>query len=367
MIYLDYSAHTPMDEELIENWASINRKFVGNANSLHYLGTEARELLSAAVLNTANLLKVLPEELIFTSGASESNNTVIKAMRKFKNRGKTIITSSEEHASIYTPLHYLIEEGFKIVIIPEAENSPFDLEKFKEELNDDVVLVSTTMVASETGSMMPIQEIKEILKDYPKIFFHVDGTQALGKIPISLEGIDFASFSAHKIFGPLGVGLLYKRKGIEIDPLIHGGKSQSKYRGGTPDLAGIVTFSKAIKMSLETLLEDLEYVRVLNSYLREELLKLDEISINSREDALPYILNISYFKMKPETFLHYLENKNIFISTQTACSSRSDFSKSVLALTNSMDKAKHSVRISLSKKTTKKELDKLIEVIKNAK
>lgn len=356
MIYLDYSATTPVNEEVLNSYIEVTKKMVGNPNSLHKLGIEAKSLIDAATRQIASILKVKPNEIIYTSGASESNNTAIKGIcLKYQNRGKHIITTHLEHSSIMEPLNYLKRQGFEVEYVNITENGIVDIEDLKKKIRDDTILVTIASINSEVGIVQPIKEIAALLKKYPKVYFHSDITQSLGKEKVDLTDVDLASFSAQKIYGMKGIGGLVKKENVVIEPLIHGGKSTTKDRSGTPATALIVSMAKALRLAYENLEEKQKYVKELNIFLRNELEK-NEITINSPEVAIPNILNISLENIKPETVLHALEEKEIYISTKTACATN-DSSDAVYAITKDEEKAKHSLRISLSYLTTKKELE----------
>lgn len=356
MIYLDYSATTPVNEEVLNSYIETTKKMVGNPNSLHKLGIEAKSLIDAATRQIANILKVKPNEIIYTSGASESNNTAIKGIcLKYQNRGKHIITTHLEHSSIIEPLNYLKRQGFEVEYVNITENGIVDIEDLKKKIRDDTILVTIASINSEVGIVQPIKEIAALLKKYPKVYFHSDITQSLGKEKVDLTDVDLASFSAQKFYGMKGIGGLVKKENVVIEPLIHGGKSTTKDRSGTPATALIVSMAKALRLAYENLEEKQKYVKELNIFLRNELEK-NEITINSPEVAIPNILNISLENIKPETVLHALEEKEIYISTKTACATN-DSSDAVYAITKDEEKAKHSLRISLSYLTTKKELE----------
>lgn len=358
MIYLDYSATTPTNDEVLDTFVKVSKEFIGNPNSLHTLGRKSADLIDAATKQIADILNINPKEIIYTSGASESNNTVIKGIcLQYQNRGKHIITTNFEHSSIYGPLSYLQTLGFEVDFVKTDENGVVDLDDLKKLLRDDTILVSITAVNSEIGIIEPIEEIGEILKDYPKCFFHSDLTQIIGKKKVNLENIDLASFSAHKIFGIKGIGGLIKKEKINLMPLIHGGKSTTIYRSGTPAVALIASLSKAMRLAYQNIEDNYKYVEKLNSKLRNELGKYSTIHINSNDKCLPYILNLSVLGVKPETMLHALEEKEIYISTQTACASSNSYSKAVYSLTNSKELAETSIRISISYVTKEEEID----------
>ena len=363
MIYLDYSATTPVNKEVLDSFNKACLDFTGNPNSLHTLGVNSKKLIDSATKQIANILNVSEDEIIYTSGSSEANNMALKGIcLKYQNRGKHIITTHYEHSSIYGPIGYLQTLGFEVDFVDSKEDGTIDLEHLESLLRDDTILVSINAINSEIGIIQPINEIGDIVKKYPKCFYHVDITQAVGKINVDLSNIDLASFSAHKFFGLKGIGVLYKKSKIIIEPLIHGGKSTSVFRSGTPAHPLIVSISKALRLATIDLEQRYNYVKELNDYLVSNLNKYENVFINSNEKCLPHILNISVVGIKPETFLHALEKYEVYISTQTACSSEKAISKSVMTLTSSEDRAKSSLRISLSHLTTKEELNKFLDI-----
>ena len=362
MVYLDYSATTPVDRRVLESFERTSLEYMANPNSMHLEGVKARKLMDAAVLQVANLMHVKSSEVIFTSGASESNNLALKGViNKYKDRGKTIITTKMEHSSILSCVNYLKQNGYNILYVNIKDNGQVDLDDLKSKINDDTVLVSIAEVNSEIGIIQDVDAIGKMLKEYPRVIFHVDGTQAVGKKPVNLENIDLYSFSGHKIYGLKGVGCLIKKEHIELEPLIHGGKSQTIYRAGTPPLALMVSFAKALKLILNDLESNFDYVEGLNNELINGLRKNKNIHINSNEYALPHIVNVSIKGVKPETLLHALEEDEIYISTKTACSSNEGISLSVYTLTKDEELAKSSIRVSLSHLTKQNEIDFFLE------
>lgn len=365
MVYLDYSATTPVNKEVLDSFNKVVMEYPGNANSMHKLGSKSWHLLEAATKQVASLMGVQKEEVIFTSGASEANNLAIMGVvNKYKNRGKHILTTKLEHSSILETLNYLEKEGYKIEYLKLDNNGHIDIMDLKKKLNEETVLVSIAHVSSEIGIIQDINKIGEILKDYPKVIFHVDGTQAVGKIPVNLENVDLYSFSSHKIYGLNGVGALIKKRHIELEPLIHGGKSQTIYRSGTPTHALCASFAKALKLVLENNNEKYNHVLKLNQKLRESLETMNEVIINSDIYCIPHILNISIKDIKPETMLHALEESDIYISTKTACSKDSSMSLGVFELTHDKVRANSSIRISISYLTTNDDIDYFLETLK---
>lgn len=367
MTYLDYSATTPVNEEVLDTFIEVTKKYFANPNSMHKLGVEANNLINAANNQIANLLKVKPNEIIYTSGSSESNNTAIKGIcYKYQNRGKHIITTEFEHSSIYGPIGVLQRQGFTVDFVKTNQYGVVDISNLKELLTDDTILVSIGAVNSEIGIKQPINEIGLLLKDYPKCFFHVDMTQALGKINIDLTNVDLASFAAHKIYGFKGIGILYKKENITFEPLINGGKSTTSYRSGTPATPLIVSTAKAIRLALTDLDKKYDYISKLNKMLSDKLNNIDGVYINSNEFCIPQILNLSVLNIKPETLQHALEKYDIYISTQTACS-KSGPSKSVMALTKDKKRAETSIRISISHLTKEEEINYFLDIFEKVK
>ena len=358
MIYLDYSATTKPDEKVIEVYNKVAREYYANSNSLHSLGIKSKELEEYATNKIAKLLKVKPTEIIYTSGASESNNQALKGICfKYKQRANHIITTKLEHSSITETVKYLTENGFVVDYVNILENGEVDLEHLKQLINDNTLLVSICAVDSELGIKQPIEKISHIVKCYPKCYLHVDCTQAIGKINIDLSKVDLASISAHKIYGFKGIGLLYKKENIEIDPLIHGGKSTTVYRSGTPALPLIVSMMKALELIIPKVEENYNKVKILNDLVKDNLIKYSKVHINSTEKSIPYVINFSIKDIKPETFVHALDEKNIYISTKSACSKANTMSESVYSVTKNKDYASTILRISLSYLTTEKEIE----------
>ncbi|MBQ6282422.1 MAG: cysteine desulfurase [Bacilli bacterium] len=361
MVYLDYSATTPANKEVLDTFVKASEKYIGNPNSLHKLGTDAKNLIDSATNQIKEILKT-DKEVIYTSGSSESNNLVIKGIcSRYKNRGNHIIISPFEHSSIVAPVNYLMDRGFEVDFVNLDENGMVDLNHLKSLMRDTTILVSIASVNSEIGLLQPIEEIGKIVKEYPKCYFHSDMTQSIGKVNVPMDNVDFISFSAHKFFGVKGIGVLLKKSSIVIDPLIHGGKSTTVYRSGTPALPLIASLSKALRLAYNDFDKKYYHVLELNKYLKDNLKKYGNVFINSNDYSIPHILNISVIGVKPETMLHALEEYEIYISTQSACSSSNTVSKAVLNLTHDEERAKSSIRISISYLTTKKEIDLFLD------
>ena len=343
---------------MLDSFIKCSRKYIGNPNSLHKLGVDAKNIIDASTKQIKDLLNLDDEEVIYTSGATEANNLAIKGIcLKYKNRGKHIITTPLEHSSIYGPINYLLDYGFDVSFVKLDNNGLVDLEDLKNLIREDTILISINAINSELGIKQPIEEIGKMLKDYPKIYFHSDLTQAIGKVKIDIKDLDLFSFTAHKIYGIKGIGCLVKKKKVIINPIINGGISTTTYRSGTPTVSLIVSFAKALRLALENFDNKYNHVLEINNYIKNRLQNYDKVFINSNSKSITHILNIRVIGVKPKTLLHALEADSIYISTQSACSSNSTLSKAVLGVTNDEKRAKSSVRISISYLTTMLDAD----------
>lgn len=366
MIYLDYAATTPVDKEILDTFTLINKRFFANTSSMHKLGFEVSQLELKARQQIAAIFKRNEKEVLFTSGATESNNLAIKGVcLKYQNRGKHIITTLGEHASVLNAFKQLEEEfGFKVTYLSLNSEGCINIDELKSSIDNETILVSVMAVNNETGSINKIEEIGKILKDYPKIFFHVDATQAIGKININYQDVDLISMSAHKINGFKGSGVLIKREKIDILPLFSGGGQEYSFRSGTTNFPYEVCISKAIRIAFENQKKHYDYVYSLNQILRRELNQLPGIEINSPDNASPFIINF-YVGKKGSVVSEALSNRNIYVSTQSACSSKKLSLSHVLKAMGKSDKvSENSLRISLSHLNNKEEI---IEFIKNLK
>ncbi|MGL6247593.1 MAG: cysteine desulfurase family protein, partial [Culicoidibacterales bacterium] len=327
MIYLDYSATTPVHPEVLQTFTKVNEELFANPDSLHNFGGKVATLLQKAKVATAKLLQVQPQELIFTSGATEANNLAIRGVA-FANRqrGNHMITSMTEHPSVYDTMQQLEKNfSFEVTYLPVDHKGRVDPQAVAAAIRPTTILVSIMAVNNEVGTLQPLQEIGEIIAKHPKVYFHVDAVQAIGKIKLDLKKnkIDLLSCSAHKIYGLKGSGILYKRQGVHLLPLQTGGSQEEGYRAGTPNVAANVAFAKTLRLALEN--QDKKYadVQQLNQFLRTKLVEqITGVVINSPVDASPYILNISIPPLRPEVIVHGLDEKGIYISTRSACSSK---------------------------------------------
>ena len=363
MIYLDYSATTPVNEDVIETYSKVCKEYIGNPNSLHKLGVKAKQLIDASSEQIAKILGIKPSEIIYTSGASEANNLAIKGVcSKYSNRGKHIISTELEHSSIIAPLNYLQNNGWDVDFVKLDKSGQVDLADLERLMRDDTVLVSIASVNSEVGVRQDLKAISEIVRKNPKTIFHSDVTQSIGKEKVDFSLVDLASISCQKFYGMKGVGALIKRDNLIIEPLIHGGKSTTVFRSGTPATPLIASFAKALRLMYEDFDGKLAKVKEIHDYLLDKLVDVD-VFVNSNSHCLPNMVNISLKNIKSEVMLHALEEYDIYLSTQTACSS-GNYSRAVFAVTNDKDRASRSMRISLSYLTTKEEIDEFIEIFK---
>lgn len=354
-IYLDYAAHTPPNSSVLEIYSSSAINYTANPNSRSVLGKIAFEKIQQDTNNIARLLNVKPQEIIFTSGASESNNLAIKGIEARKNLGKHIITTYLEHSSVLGACEQLKKTGYEIEYVDIDKNGKISLEHLKSLVRNDTVLISICTVDSELGTIQPIEDVKKIASTYKNCLVHTDATQAVGKVPFFVP--DMLTLTPHKFYGLLGCGILTKATEINLTPLITGGISLSAYRSGTPDLAQIAALNYALENAISQQAIRYKYVLGLNRFLRENLKTLKNVVINSPDDASPYILNISVLKTKPEEVINLLNERGICISSKSACTAVQAPSRSVMALTHDKNRALSSVRISLSHLTTKQELE----------
>ena len=367
MIYLDYAANTPVDEEVLKVFNEATKKYIANPNSTHPLGKLAKDKIDEVSEMLAKYFNTTKESIIYTSGSSESNNLIIKGIAEIrKNLGKKIIISEVEHSSIVAPCNYLAELGYDVSVIPLTKEGIIDLEVLKKEIDEKTILVSICTVDSELGTIQPITEISKIVKEYPNVIFHTDATQAIGKINMDYTGVDFISFGPHKFFGLNGFGVLINVNNIKLTPLIHGGKSTTIFRSGTPVTANVIALGTAFKLATSKLNERYEYIKILNKYLRDELEKLDYVHINSPKEAIPNTLNISLVEKDTKKVLENLFNNEIYLSTTTACALGNSPSKSVFAITRDEALASNTIRISISHITTMDEIKEFINIFKNS-
>lgn len=361
MIYLDYSATTPIGFEVLDTYNKTSKDFFGNPNSLHELGVKSKNLMNSATKQIAEILNINEREITYTSGATMSNNLAIlgAAMHNHK-KGHHIIVSKLEHPSIYAICDHLESLGFEISYVNNDEEGLIDFEDLKRLIREDTILVSICAVNSELGIRQPLKMIRQIIKkENPNTIFHSDMTQAIGKVSISMHDVDLATFAAHKIYGPKGIGVLYKSNNVAISPVLFGSGHTNMLNPGTPAVPLIVALSKAVRLATTDIEKRERFIERLNLKIVDALKKYNGVMINKTKYSIPHILNISLRNIKAETFLHALEEFEVYVSSNTACSSAT-LSSSVMAVYNDKVRASSTLRISLSHLTTTDEVNKFI-------
>lgn len=361
MIYLDYSATTPIGFEVLDTYNKTSKDFFGNPNSLHELGVKSKNLMNSATKQIAEILNINEREITYTSGATMSNNLAIlgAAMHNHK-KGHHIIVSKLEHPSIYAICDHLESLGFEISYVNNDEEGLIDFEDLKRLIREDTILVSICAVNSELGIRQPLKMIRQIIKkENHNTIFHSDMTQAIGKVSISMHDVDLATFAAHKIYGPKGIGVLYKSNNVAISPVLFGSGHTNMLNPGTPAVPLIVALSKAVRLATTDIEKRERFIERLNLKIVDALKKYNGVMINKTKYSIPHILNISLRNIKAETFLHALEEFEVYVSSNTACSSAT-LSSSVMAVYNDKVRASSTLRISLSHLTTTDEVNKFI-------
>lgn len=368
MIYFDNAATTVPYDEVIEEVSSVMRNYFGNPSSAHKLGLIAERKLNEYRETLAKTINATRDEIIFTSGGSESNNFLIRGFLKEKGH---IITSNIEHPSILNLCKELELEGYRVTYLKVNNEGIIDLEEFKEALSKDTILVTLMYINNEIGSIQPIKEVGNILKDYSKVKFHVDAIQAYGKIKIDVKGcnIDLMSCSGHKIHGPKGIGMAYMKKGLNPKPLIFGGAQEMGKRAGTENLASIGGFTKAANIINLNIKDNYEKVLKIKEAFIDGVKDIEGVKINSKisEFSSPYILNLSFKGLRGEVFLHMLEEKEIYVSTGSACSSKDKkYSHVLKAIGLSNDEIEGTIRFSFNEFNTEYEVNETLEAIKTS-
>lgn len=367
-IYLDNNATTRLDDDAFNAMIPFFKEEYGNAFSLHLFGRETGKAVSESRKVIADLLGVIPEEIIFTGSGTEGDNLAIRGVaRAYKNRGKHIIVSSIEHPGVRNTCKDLEKEGYEITVLNVDENGVVDLEQLKSAIKDETILISVMHANNETGVIQPIEEIGKIAKEN-KILFHVDAVQSMGKLPIDPKGmgIDLLVFTAHKFYGPKGVGALYVRNGVRLGKVITGGGQERKLRPGTTNTPLIVGMAKALEKAYTEREEENKRVGALRDYFEEEILKrIPEIVINGKNvPRLPGTSSVTFKYVEGESILLSLSMKGIAVSSGSACSSDELQASHVLLAMGIPEEFAHgTIRFSLGKYNTKEEIDYTIEAV----
>ena len=369
--YLDNSATTKVSDGVRDIVIKTMTKDYGNPSSLHMKGIEAEKYLKEAREIIAKALKVQDKEIIFTSGGTESNNmALIGIARAYKRSGKHIITTAIEHASVSAAMKYLEEEGFEVTYLNVDKSGRIDTEELKNAIREDTILVSVMYVNNEIGAVEPIEEIGSIIKEKnPNTIFHVDAIQAFGKykiLPKKLK-IDALSVSGHKIHGPKGVGFLYVADKVKIKPIIFGGGQQRGMRSGTDNVPGIAGLGQAVKEAYTDMETKVSVMTELKDYLTDRLLELEDVRVNSRKgtDGAPHIISVSFIGVRSEVMLHALEEKGVYVSSGSACSSnKPSVSATLKSIGLDKEALDSTLRFSLSDTTTREETDYALDMVK---
>ena len=370
MIYLDNAATTAVAPEVADSMMTVLRENYGNPSSIHATGRAAAKLLRESRQTIAKILSVRPDEILFTAGASESNNLALVGYAlKHRAEGNHILTTAIEHPSVLHTVEYLRDRhGFDVTFLPPLPDGSYTAEQFSSVLRPDTLMVSVMHANNETGQLLPVAKIGEMLRQHQAVF-HVDATQTVGKIPVSPRELhaDFLSASAHKFHGPKGVGILYHRTGVTFDEQIHGGDQEEKHRAGTENLASIVGMAKALELSADSFDSQLTKAQQLHDNFLSALTDLQiDFYKNKFGKSLPQVINIGFPGKNHDILLTKLDLAGFAISTGSACTAGTVEPSHVLEAVYGKDspKLKENIRISLSDDTTQEELSELATTLK---
>lgn len=370
-IYLDNSATTKPYQEVVDKMVLALTTQYGNPSSIYKKGIEVEREIKEIRRNIARSLGAKETEIYFTSGGTECNNTIIRSVANLNKKTKNhIISTVIEHPSVLNTLKDLEADGFEVTYLPVGKDGKISLENLKNAIKKETILVSVMHVNNEIGTIQPIEEIGKYLKSLDeKVYFHVDGVQSYAKIKFrpSRYNIDFMSVSGHKLHGPKGIGFMYVKENNRIKPLLTGGGQEIGIRSGTENVPGIYGIGEAVRILNQDLEGTIDKVRGLRDLLKEEILaNIDNVKINSPEDGVCHVLNVSFRGVRGEVLLHYLEQKEIYVSTGSACSSKKKGSHVLNAIGLTPDEIEGAIRFSLSDLNTKEEIIKTVEVLKES-
>ncbi|MGO2628869.1 MAG: cysteine desulfurase family protein [Enterococcus italicus] len=366
MIYFDNSATTMIDPQALDAYVKTSQRIIGNPSSLHDLGNQANRLLQQARKQIAQQLSVSEKEIFFTSGGTEGDNWVLKGTAWEKQEfGRHIIISSIEHPAVSEAAQQLEKQGFEVSVIPVTSAGFVSLSELEKAIRKDTILVSVMAVNNEMGAIQPIKAISQLLESYPKIHFHVDAVQAITKVPTEewlTPRVDFATFSAHKFHGPRGAGFLFWRQGRKLSALLSGGGQENNQRSSTENVPAIVAMAKALRLAMERKAAKPTHVYDLKQALRNALAQYERVTIfSAMEQFAPHILCFSLEGIRGEVLVHAFEEKQIYLSTTSACSSRKHLASSTLhAMNMPANLATSAVRISLDESNTMAEVEQFL-------
>lgn len=371
-VYLDYSATTPVRDEVLKEMLPYFTEHFGNASSLYTIGLESKAAIDKAREQVANLIGASPKEIYFTGGGSESDNWVLESIAndmKSKGKGNHIITSRIEHHAVLHTCQFLEKNGYEVTYLDVERDGTVTPEALEKAIRDDTVLISIMYINNEIGTIEPIRELAEVAHKH-RILFHTDAVQAVGNTPIDVKaaGIDMLSMSSHKIYGPKGEGALYVRRGVRIPSFIHGGAQEMGKRAGTENLAGIVGFGKAAELAKQNLENHVRHCSELRDYLVQQIMeKIPDVYLNGPADMSrrhPGNANITFEYIEGESILLLLDSFGIAVSTGSACSSKSLEPSHVLSAIGVPDEMIHgTIRFTVGDFTTKEDIDYTVECL----
>lgn len=371
MIYLDHSATSPVDPEVFKAMEPYFVNSYGNASTMYSLGREARKVMEENRKMVASLIGANPDEIIFTSGGTESDNIAIKGTAyRLKDKGNHIITSNIEHPAVDETCKYLEKNGFKVTYLPAGEEGIVKVEDLKKAITDKTILITIMHANNEIGTIQPINEIGKVARKH-KIYFHTDAVQSVGKIPVDVNelNVDMLSLSSHKLYGPKGIGALYIKKGVRLEPILHGGGHEKGIRPGTENIAGIVGLGKACEIAEENLDENIRRITTIRDEIIEKVLSgIEQSYLNGHPTKrLPNNINFRFTSIEGESLVLHLDAKGIASSTGSACSSKNQKPSHVLMALGLDDvDARGSLRLTLGKENKKEEIDYIVESVKEA-
>jgi cysteine desulfurase len=375
-IYLDHSATTPVDKEVVETMLPFLLEKFGNASSIHFFGQEARAAVDKARHQAAEVINARPNEIVFTSGGTEANNLAIRGLVEANQKyGRHIITTQIEHSAVKNVCQDLEKRGFAVTYLPVYEDGIVKIEDVREAVREDTILITIMSANNEIGTIQPVEEIGRLVRERresgKKIWFHTDAVQAVGRIKTDVEeiGCDLLSMSAHKLYAPKGVGALYVRRGVRLQQQNIGGHQERERRGGTESVAHIVAFGKACELAQQTLGERTDYVRSLRDKFEQGVAErvTDLVFNGNREKRLPHVSNISFRFIEGEGLLINLDMQGVAVSTGSACSSGSlEPSPVIRALGKSDELARGAIRFSFGKDNTPEDVEYVLETLPRA-
>jgi len=366
-LYMDYAATTPMDKRVLQAMRPYFSKKFGNASSIHQWGQEAKQALENSRQTLAEFINAADNEIIFTGSGSEANNLAIKGVAfANRSRGKHIITSAVEHDAVLEPCEWLKKQGFEVSVLHVDKFGLVDPAAVEDAIRDDTILVSVMHANNEIGTIQPIAEIGKICKQHD-VYFHTDAVQSFGKLPIDVKklNVDLLTASAHKLYGPKGVGCLYVRNGVKLEPLIHGGGHEFGLRSSTENISGIVGFAKAVELRKKEMHAEAKRLTKLRDLLIKNILKIDNSRLNGHPKLrLPNNANFAFKFIEGEALVLYLSMQGIAASTGSACSSASlEPSHVLLAIGMKPEEAHGSLRLTLGKFNTAADVKYVIKVL----